>query len=109
MTVEEERNILLDLISDRILTPDDWMTFKKKFLLLHPTFFHTIRMKGYFFTCSEERLLALEKLKLTTASISEILGISPRSVHKTRYRLRKKIKAPCTINIIEYIENQSTS
>jgi DNA-binding CsgD family transcriptional regulator len=42
-------------------------------------------------THAEERIYALEKLNVSTGQIAWMLGISPESVRKTRYRLRKKI------------------
>ncbi|MEK6154378.1 LuxR C-terminal-related transcriptional regulator [Flavobacteriaceae bacterium 3-367] len=98
--------ILSDLVSVKILTPQDWSLFKEKFSLVYPSFFPLILTKGYYFTNSEERLLALEKLNLTTTHIANILGISPESVHTARYRLRKKLNVSCNKCIIGFLEGQ---
>jgi DNA-binding CsgD family transcriptional regulator len=42
-------------------------------------------------TEAEKRLLALTKLEMSNSEIAAMLGISPESVIKTRYRLRKKV------------------
>lgn len=100
----QERNNLKELISTKILTSDDWYTFKKKFLLAFPKFFLDIREKGYQLTGSDERLLALEKLGMDSKEIAKMLGISFQSVITNRYRLRKKLDAPKDVSVLEYLD-----
>lgn len=88
----------------KILTPDDWYTFKHKFSMVYPTFFSDLKKKNYELTKSEERLLAMEKLDLSTKEIANMLAISQDSVTRSRSRLRKKINAPKGTSILEYLE-----
>jgi hypothetical protein len=100
---KESINSIQELIASKILTKDDWYNFKEKFTKVHPSFFNEIRNKGYSLTKSEERLVALEKLKLDNNEIAKILGVSLDSVFISRYRLRKKINAPKEIPLLEFL------
>ncbi|GAA3603650.1 hypothetical protein Q4Q39_14105 [Flavivirga amylovorans] len=91
------------LINARILTQEDWKNFKKEFTKLYPLFFINLKLKNIQLTKSEERLLALEYLNLSTHEIAGKLGVSDRSVIVSRYRLRKKTKAPKGTPILEYL------
>jgi len=78
------------LIDSSLLTKDDWDEFQRRFERVHPSFFWQLRTQFPDITPAEERLLALSKLCLGTSQMARMLGISPTSVHKTKYRLRKK-------------------
>ncbi|MEW7291141.1 hypothetical protein ABW637_11355 [Aquimarina sp. 2304DJ70-9] len=95
---------LQELTAAKILTKEDWYTFRKKFSNVHPGFFIKIKNRGFQLTQSEERLIAMEKLELDTKQISNMLAISEDSVMMNRYRLRKKINAPKGAPILEYLE-----
>ncbi|WP_075343865.1 helix-turn-helix transcriptional regulator [Tenacibaculum agarivorans] len=99
---------LHDKIAEKILTQDDWYNFKETFNQVYPLFFKKIKEKNIHLTKSEERLVALEKLGLDNTQIAKVLGISVDSVFVNRYRLRKKIKAPNTISIVEFLESKLT-
>ncbi|MDY8134895.1 tetratricopeptide repeat protein [Aquimarina sp. 2201CG5-10] len=94
-----------ELTSTRILTNQDWYVFREKFIMVYPNFYNNIKSKGFKLTKSEERLIAMEKLKLDTKQIANMLAISEDSVIMNRYRLRKKINAPKAAPILEYLEN----
>jgi len=100
---DKTRN-LHDKIAAKILTQEDWYNFKEKFNQVYPLFFESIKEKDIHLTKSEQRLVSLEKLGLDNNQIAKVLGISVDSVFVNRYRLRKKIKAPNTISIIEFLE-----
>ncbi len=95
---------LHNLLSTKILTTQDWLDFKIKFNAVHPYFLKKIKDKGYQLTNAEERLIALEKLELSSHEIANMLGISFSSVVQYRYRIRKKMSAPAEISIIDFIE-----
>jgi hypothetical protein len=77
-----------------ILTDDDWENFKKAFEEVYPRFFAKIRYHYPDITVSELRLSALIKLKLSLKESASMLGISPESIKKSRYRLKKKFDLP---------------
>ncbi|CAL2104300.1 conserved protein of unknown function [Tenacibaculum sp. 190130A14a] len=95
---------LQDLTTNKILTNDDWYTFKEKFKNVYPSFFLKIKSKGFDLTKSEERLIAMEKLYLDTNEIASMLAISQDSVVRSRSRLRKKINAPKGHSLLEFLE-----
>lgn len=79
------------LLGSTLLTNDDWYEFRERFNRVHPHFFEQLRQQFSGISPAEERLLALSKLRVDTRQMSRMLGISPDSIHKTRYRLRKKL------------------
>ncbi|MBU2949434.1 hypothetical protein KO493_01850 [Tamlana agarivorans] len=105
----EELNELKSLTESKILTSEDWDDFKMRFSDVYPHFFLDLRNLNCKITNSEERLLALEKLKLNTSEIAAMLGISPDSVNTSRYRLRKKLEAPKDIGLVSFIEKEMKS
>ncbi len=106
--IEEKLPIqnLQELSNSRILTKEDWLLFKQKFTQVYPYFLINLKNKGFQFTEAEERLLALEKLNLSNSDISIILGIAPKSVMVTRYRLKKKLNIPKETDLIDFIEKR---
>ncbi len=75
-----------------ILTEDDWENFKTIFEEVHVNFFAKLRDKYPDLSISEVRLTSLMKLNLSNKEIGNMLGISPSSVIKSKYRLKKKLQ-----------------
>lgn len=98
---------LQELVSLKILTSDHWSDFKNKFNTVYPSLLLQAREVNKDITNSEERLIALERLNLKTPEIANILGVSPESVVKVRYRLRKKLGISKETPILDFIEAQS--
>lgn len=101
---KEEHLELQELVDSRILTNEDWATFKSKFANVYKHFFIDLKNKGFKFSDAEERLISLEKLTIKTNEIANMLGISPDSVHTARYRLRKKLNIPKEIAILDFLK-----
>lgn len=80
-----------DLMNASLLTNDDWAEFRQRFERVHPGFFWQLKTQFADLSPAEERLLALSQLRIDTRQMSRMLGISPDSLRKTKYRLRKKI------------------
>ena len=85
---EEEIAMLLE---QKILTDDDWETFKARFKAIYPGFFARIKESGIQLTEAESRLLVLMRLELNSKDMANILGISPQSVRVCKMRLKKKL------------------
>jgi tetratricopeptide (TPR) repeat protein len=85
---EEEIAILLE---QKILTDDDWETFKARFKAIYPVFFARIKESGIQLTEAENRLLVLMRLELNSKDMANILGISPQSVRVCKMRLKKRL------------------
>ena len=86
-----------------ILTEEDWRHFRQMFDTVYPGFLVRLRDKFNDLTPAEVRLLALTKLQLPVNDMAQLLGISPDSIRKTRYRLRKKLNLPEEGNLEEII------
>ncbi|MHA7944955.1 tetratricopeptide repeat protein [Formosa sp. 3Alg 14/1] len=87
-----KKNIeIAKLSKKRILTFQDWVVFKEKFETIYPVFFSYINENKIQFTEGEIRLMVLLKLKITSAEMGSILGISPQSVRVSKMRLKKKL------------------
>lgn len=97
-----------EVLNLQILTEDDWESFKLAFEGVHPGFFGKLRYHYPDITVSELRLAALIKLKLTLKESAAMLGISPESVKKSRYRLKKKLGVPDSENVDEFIVRLTT-
>ncbi len=82
---------LLQLIKNDHQADNDWENFKMYFEQVHEDFDAKLRERINDLTNNEMRLAALMKMNLTTKEIASILNISPDSVNKARYRLRKKL------------------
>jgi DNA-directed RNA polymerase specialized sigma subunit len=88
---QPSKDLHSELLRSTILTDADWRNFRQKFERVHPGFFEKISREVPDATEAERRLAALTRLELSNAEIAAMLGISPESVVKTRYRLRKKL------------------
>jgi tetratricopeptide (TPR) repeat protein len=80
-----------NLKSATIITEDDWDQFKELFENVHRGFFTRLKKQFPDITPAEMRLLALIKLNISTKDMAGMLGVSPETIRKTAYRLRKKI------------------
>jgi hypothetical protein len=86
-----QQNWLDQLNQATILTEEQWRSFRQKFENVHSNFFNRLQEQIPTATEAEKRFIALTKLDMTNNEIASMLGISPESVSKTRYRLRKKM------------------
>lgn len=77
-----------------ILTPLDWEQFKTVFNKQYPGFFVKLHTRFPKLTPSEIRLVTLLKLQFTIKMMAKTLGVSPQSIIKSRYRLKKKLELP---------------
>lgn len=75
----------------KILTADDWRTFRKLFEQRYPDYLDTLVEHFPKVSAAEIRLLVLIKIGFDANEMANILGIFPSSVYKSRYRLRKKL------------------
>jgi tetratricopeptide (TPR) repeat protein len=91
---QEKEEIAGKLRQYSILTEDDWNEFRNLFEKVQIGFFDKLKQLFPDLTPSEQRLLALMKLKLSKREMAGMLGIAPDSIKKTRQRIRKKINVP---------------
>lgn len=80
-----------DLYNFRILTEQDWNTFKQMFERSYPNYLHRLRTAFPDITSAEERLSLLLKINLHRHEIATMLGVSDSTVKKGRARLRRRL------------------
>ncbi|WP_338769158.1 7TM diverse intracellular signaling domain-containing protein [Bernardetia sp. ABR2-2B] len=81
------------VINNDIQLDSDWNNFKIHFEEVHPNFFKELNEKYPTLTKNEIRLSAYYHLNMSVKEIATLLNINPRSVHKAKSRLNKKIEA----------------
>jgi len=91
-TTSEQHTIISELSHQTILTEDDWSKFKFLFEKIYPGFFINLKEKFPDITLAEQRMASLTRLQLTPKQMASMLGISVDSVHKTRQRLRQRLR-----------------
>ncbi|MEL7148483.1 MAG: helix-turn-helix transcriptional regulator, partial [Bacteroidota bacterium] len=79
------------LLNSVLLTENDWSDFRKVFDKLHYGFLPRLKLRHPDLTEGEKRLAVLIKLRLSNKEMARMLGISPNSIVKSRYRLKKKL------------------
>jgi len=94
-----------NLYDQRILTEEDWASFKVYFEKTYPGYIQRLRSTDADLSEAEERLFLFIKLNLTSKEIAAILGISPDSVKKTRQRLRKRLELEQETSLNAYVQN----
>jgi DNA-binding CsgD family transcriptional regulator/tetratricopeptide (TPR) repeat protein len=97
--------IINELSLQTILTEEDWNKFRSLFEKIYPGFFIKLKEKSPDITLAEQRMAALTRLYLTTKQIASMLGISIDSVHKTRQRLRQRLRLGADASLEESIGN----
>lgn len=79
------------LFNSKILTFEDWESFKHRFEQAYPGYLLRIRGAHADLSGAEERLFLLIKLGFNSQEIAGTLGISINGVKKGRQRLRKRL------------------
>lgn len=92
-----------------ILTDEDWERFKQLFEKIYPGFFHSLKKKAIDITVAEQRIAALSKLHISSKEASNLLGISPASVNKTRQRLRARLGLDAEVDLEHFFSQFSPS
>jgi DNA-binding CsgD family transcriptional regulator len=100
----------LQAISEiRILTQEDWDKFQSNVTKVYPGLINCICDSFPLITDAELRMFLLIKLLVKNRDVSEILGISPDSVRKTRFRLKKKLNLGEDDDLVDFIREYESS
>jgi len=86
-------NLLEELLLKKVHIKKDWDLIKEQFCKTYPLFFFEYIKSKIELTTNEEQLLVLEKLGFNSKDIANLLNVLPESVHKSRYRLKKKLNS----------------
>ena len=79
------------VIARKKLVGNAWDAFEKRFVAVNKTFYATLSEHYPELTVNDLKYAALLKLNLSGKEISKLLGVSDKSVHMARYRIRKKM------------------
>lgn len=88
----------------RISSTKTWAAFETQFTTINNGFFEKLKENYPTLTQGEKRLCALIKSKLNSHEIAGLMNISVESVHKSRYRLRKKLQLAKDVDLSDFIE-----
>ncbi len=94
---------ITQLINTNRLIDKDWANFKSSFEQVHPDFFARLKSVNSTISANELRLAAMMKMNLNTKEMASILNITPESVKKARYRMRKKFDLEAGSNVHDYL------
>ncbi len=81
----------------------DWEMFKMYFEEVNKNFYTNLRKISNELTPGDLKLAALVKLNLNIKEAAAVLNISPESLRKARYRLRKKLHLKYGDNLSEFL------
>ena len=70
---------------------------------INTSFYDSLNKKHDNLSRNELKLCALIKLNFSSKEMADILGVSPDSINKARYRLRKKLNLTRDENLVSYI------
>jgi tetratricopeptide (TPR) repeat protein len=101
---ETEDEEVAHLLGQKILTDEDWRTFKIKFGSIYPNFFVRINESHVIISEAEIRILVLMRLNLKSKDMANILGISPQSVRVCKMRLKKKLLTQDYETVEEFLQ-----
>lgn len=101
--LQSTEELIDNIYSFKILTDEDWLRFKRYFDNVYPGMIQRLRELQPDITAAEQRLFMLIRLNSESKEIADMLGISPESVRKTKYRLKKKLSLNEDISLDDYI------
>ncbi len=79
------------LFQTSLLTETDWQRFQKHFEKVFPGILNRLKIQFPELSTAELRLVLLSKMGLKSKETANLLGISPDSVRKLKYRFKKKM------------------
>lgn len=86
-------------------TDKEWENFNKHFEQVHQGFYSTLKTKHNSLSSNDLRLSAMLRLNLSSKEVATIMNVTPESVKKARYRLRKKLQLDNEADLHSYMMN----
>lgn len=103
-----EKEVFLEKLGQStIITQQDWVQFSQVFERVYPHFLKNLQTDYPQLTHTDIRLLVLTKLQFSSKEMAAMLGVSVDAIHKSRYRLRKKLNLPEEDNFSQLISQVS--
>ncbi len=103
---EEQRQMLVDLrnkLRKRSVLINSWTVFQLKFNQTYPNFTSNLITRFPQLTPQDLIIISATFIHLNTHQLSVILGISPESVRKSKYRLKMKLGLGKDIDLAKFI------
>jgi len=97
-------NDLQEILKSGVEAPN-LLSFYSNFEKIYPDFSQSLKKTIPNITANELKLCAFLRLNLSSKEISQLLNITPESVNKARYRLRKKIGLSSGDELFSFILN----
>lgn len=91
-------------LKSQILLDNEWENFRVLFEETHPEFQKLLRRKAPSLTDNEIRLCSMTSIGLSIKQIANVLSISPESVQKARYRIKKKLQIDDDVTLNQYLQ-----
>jgi hypothetical protein len=104
----EELIKVLKLINEAERSDLDWDHFAIHFDQVHSNFLTKLKTKFPDLSANDLKMCAYLKMNLSSKEIAQLLSITIRAVEVSRYRLRKKLNLPQTINLFDYIIQETS-
>ncbi len=105
--LKKKLNSIRRQIKRNMNSENDWDLFKLYFEEVNKNFFSTLQENCKDLTTGDQKLAALIKLNLNIKEAAAVLNISPDSLKKARYRLRKKLGLYDRENLADYLNRIS--
>ncbi|MBL7817973.1 MAG: hypothetical protein JNL70_23390 [Saprospiraceae bacterium] len=103
--VEQESALVTAKLKNlRLLTTDDWRTFRDLFEKRYPKFFAHLNQHYPKLSVAETRLFLLIKLGFDSNEMADVLGISGTSVYVARSRLRQRLSLGKEADLEKFIQ-----
>ncbi|MCB2221514.1 MAG: tetratricopeptide repeat protein [Bacteroidetes bacterium] len=96
---------LRHMINGSAQSDKEWNNFNRHFEQVHQGFLSKLKADFPILSSNDLRLSAMLKLNLTSKEVAAIMNISPESVKKARYRLRKKLQLPDESDLHSFMMN----
>ena len=102
-TAVQEIKKVIKSVSDDDKIDQEWETFAKHFDKVHSDFVVTLKKTYPTLTANEVKLCIYLRMNLSSKEIAQLMNISVRGVEISRYRLRKKLAIPSSINLFDHL------
>lgn len=92
------------MIKEQASIEEGWNEFKVHFEEVHPEFYKKLLAVADNLTQNDLRHCTYIKVKLDSKEIARIMGISPKSVQMSRYRIKKKLQLDKEDDLFVFVE-----
>ncbi|MCF6332083.1 MAG: PAS domain S-box protein [Draconibacterium sp.] len=100
---QEQVHKLMEALETKSTLSLNWTTIENQVEKLHPGFLNQLRVRHPSISIKDKKLCTYIRLGLSSKEISGLLDITAKSVEIARVRLRKKLKLPSNIRLVNYL------